>query len=40
MGPKNTITHLDRWHHIIFERDLQELQAMLAENVVFRSPYA
>lgn len=30
---------LDRWHHIIFNRDLPALQAMLAEEVVFRSPY-
>lgn len=32
--------HLDRWHAIVFNRDLQDLQAMLAEEVVFRSPYA
>jgi hypothetical protein len=31
--------HLDRWHNIVFKRDRQDLQAMLAENVVFRSPY-
>lgn len=31
--------HLDRWHAIVFNRDLQDLQAMLAEDVVFRSPY-
>lgn len=30
---------LDHWHHIIFTRDLPALQAMLAEDVVFRSPY-
>lgn len=30
---------LDRWHHIVFDRDLTALQAMLAEDVVFRSPY-
>ena len=32
--------HLDRWHHIVFKRDQQGLQAMLAGNVVFHSPYA
>lgn len=31
--------HLDRWHAIVFNRDLTDLQAMLAEDVVFRSPY-
>jgi hypothetical protein len=31
--------HLDRWHNIVFKRDMQDLQTMLAENVVFRSPY-
>ncbi len=31
--------YLDRWHHIVFNRDLAALQAMLAEDVVFRSPY-
>lgn len=31
--------HLDRWHRIVFGRDLAELQAMLHEDVVFRSPY-
>ena len=31
---------LDRWHDIVANRDLIELRAMLAENVVFRSPYA
>jgi hypothetical protein len=31
--------HLDRWHRIVFQRDVQELQAMLAEDVVFHSPY-
>lgn len=34
-----TNPHLDRWHAIIFNRDLPALQAMLAEDVVFRSPY-
>lgn len=33
------IPPLDRWHHIVFDRDLTDLQAMLAEDVVFRSPY-
>ena len=32
--------HLDRWHGIVFNRDRAELQAMLAEDVIFRSPYA
>lgn len=32
--------HLDRWHNIVFGRDLAGLQAMLADDVVFRSPYA
>jgi hypothetical protein len=31
--------HLDRWHDIVIKRDLQALRAMLAENVVFHSPY-
>ena len=30
---------LDRWHRIVFQRDAQDLQAMLAEDVVFHSPY-
>lgn len=30
---------LARWHNIVFNRDLSDLQAMLAEDVVFRSPY-
>ena len=30
---------LDRWHNIVLNRDGEDLQAMLAENVVFRSPY-
>lgn len=30
---------LDRWHHIVFDHDMTDLQAMLAEDVVFRSPY-
>ncbi len=31
--------HLERWHNIVFRRDTQDLQAMLAENVVFYSPF-
>ncbi len=31
--------HLERWHRIVFGRDTGDLQAMLAEDVVFRSPY-
>ena len=31
--------HLDRWHRIVFDRDAQDLQSMLAEDVVFHSPY-
>jgi hypothetical protein len=38
MGPTTNL-HLDRWHHIVFNRDLGDLQAMLAEDVTFRSPY-
>jgi len=34
-----TVPHLDHWHHIVFNRDLAALQAMLAEDVVFRSPF-
>ena len=37
--PSMTSTHLERWHNIVFTRDLTDLQAMLAEDVVFRSPY-
>lgn len=29
---------LDRWHKIVFERDLNGLQAILAEDIEFRSP--
>jgi hypothetical protein len=39
MSQAETFTLLDRWHHIVFERDQQDLQAMLDENVVFYSPY-
>ena len=38
MSPSGN-AHLDHWHHIIFNRDLVALQAMLAEDVVFCSPY-
>ncbi len=31
--------HLARWHNIVFSRDMADLQAMLAEDVVFRSPF-
>jgi hypothetical protein len=31
--------HLERWHNIVFYRDLHDLQAMLAEDITFRSPY-
>ena len=31
--------HLKRWHRIVFQRDAQDLQAMLAEDVAFHSPY-
>lgn len=31
--------HLERWHNIVFKRDMADLQAMLAEDVIFRSPY-
>ncbi len=34
-----TNPQLDRWHKIVFNRDQQDLLAMLAENVVFYSPY-
>lgn len=30
---------LDQWHHIVFARDLEALSAILAEEVVFRSPF-
>ena len=29
---------LDQWHHIVFERDLDGLQEILAEDIEFRSP--
>jgi hypothetical protein len=35
----NGSPHLDRWHKIVFQRDAQDLQAMLAKDVVFHSPY-
>lgn len=34
-----TNPHLDRWHAIIANRDWTDLQAMLAEDIVFRSPF-
>ena len=37
--PTSSNPHLDRWHNIVFQRDMQDLQAMLAEKVVFHSPY-
>ena len=30
---------LEQWHQIVFERDLEKLSAILAEDVVFRSPF-
>jgi hypothetical protein len=39
MSQQVTFPHLDRWHKIVFTRDLQELLAILAENVIFHSPY-
>lgn len=30
---------LDRWHHIVFESDLPALEEILAEDVVFHSPF-
>lgn len=35
----STHSHLDRWHNVVFKRDMQDLQAMLAENVIFYSPF-
>ncbi len=39
MGSGPFHPQLDRWHRIVFQRDVQELQTMLAEDVVFHSPY-
>ena len=39
MDNGSSYSHLGRWHKIVFRRDVQELQAMLAEDVVFHSPY-
>lgn len=39
MSNESSHSHLDRWHRIVFDRDAQDLQAMLAEDVVFHSPY-
>ncbi len=30
---------LKQWHHIVFERDLEALSDILAEDVAFRSPF-
>ncbi|MCL4265528.1 MAG: nuclear transport factor 2 family protein [Anaerolineae bacterium] len=35
----NQQTSLARWHHIVFAHDLEALSAILAEDVVFRSPF-
>ncbi len=35
----NQQTSLAQWHHIVFARDLEALSAILAEDVVFRSPF-
>ncbi len=35
----NANPHLDRWHRIVTDRDWHDLQDMLAEDVVFRSPF-
>ena len=39
MDQQASTPHLDRWHRIVSNRDRQDLRAMLAENVIFRSPY-
>jgi len=39
-GNPTTTLYLERWHSIVANRDRQALQAMLAEDVVFRSPFA
>jgi hypothetical protein len=39
MMMQTTHPHLSRWHNIVFNRDLPDLQLMLAEDVTFRSPY-
>lgn len=36
MTTANTV--LDRWHHIVFNRDLSALSDLLADDVVFKSP--
>jgi len=38
-GWQLTMSPLDHWHHIVFNRDLAALQEFLAEDVVFHSPY-
>ncbi len=35
----NNPPQLDHWHRIVFEHDLAALSALLAEEVVFRSPF-
>ena len=40
MGSGPFSPQLDRWHRIVFQRDAEELLAILAEDVVFHSPYA
>jgi hypothetical protein len=39
MDNGSSYAHLDRWRRIVFDRDAQDLQAMLAADVVFHSPY-
>ncbi len=39
MTTSSSPSQLDRWHRIVFKRDLQDLQAMLADDVVFYSPF-
>lgn len=34
------VSPIDRWHNIILHRDLDDLGDMLAEDVVFYSPFA
>jgi hypothetical protein len=31
--------HLDCWHSIAYQRDRQDLPGMLAEDIIFHSPY-
>ena len=39
MDNRSSHPELDRWHRIVFQRDAQDLQAMLAENIIFHPPY-